>query len=280
MWIRLRSPSGVKRGIRKQETPPSACARTRNASHIGAEKNHLWPVISYSPPGPPPFIGRARGGVRAHVGAALLLGHPHPAERAGLVGGRHQALAVVVEREEARLPLVGQLRLLAQRRDHRVGHRDRAADPGVDLAEHHHHRAAGDVRARARLAPGRARGGRGRRRAAAARARRGGRRPRRCGCRSGRGCAASAGSRSPRRPSGSRAGGRRSRPARGSGRWPTRRPRARPPRPAAGRPRTGCSPRAAAAWLKTSWVAAAERGSVVAIGGNGRRRRADSIAAP
>ncbi len=58
-WIRLRSPSGVKRGMKKQETPPSAWARTRNASHIGAEKNHLWPVISYSAPGPPPFKGRA-----------------------------------------------------------------------------------------------------------------------------------------------------------------------------------------------------------------------------
>ncbi len=39
--------------------PPSAWARTRNASHIGAEKNHLWPVISYSAPGPPPLSGRA-----------------------------------------------------------------------------------------------------------------------------------------------------------------------------------------------------------------------------
>ena len=54
---RLSSPSGRRRGIRKQETPPSACASTRNASHCGAEKNHLWPVISYSAPGPPPLIG-------------------------------------------------------------------------------------------------------------------------------------------------------------------------------------------------------------------------------
>ena len=57
--MRLRSPSGVKRGRRKHDRPPSAWARTRNASHIGAEKNHLCPVISYSPPGPPPFSGRA-----------------------------------------------------------------------------------------------------------------------------------------------------------------------------------------------------------------------------
>src|SRR5207302_1438144 len=55
----FRSPSGVHRGSRKQESPPSAWASTRNTSHIGAEKNHLWPVISYSEPGPPPFSGRA-----------------------------------------------------------------------------------------------------------------------------------------------------------------------------------------------------------------------------
>ena len=59
MWIRLRSPSGVKRGSRKQERPPSAWARTRKASHIGADMNHLWPVSSYSAPGPPPFSGAA-----------------------------------------------------------------------------------------------------------------------------------------------------------------------------------------------------------------------------
>ena len=38
--------------------PPSVWPRMRNASHWGAEKNHLWPVISYSAPGPPPLIGR------------------------------------------------------------------------------------------------------------------------------------------------------------------------------------------------------------------------------
>ena len=41
MWTRLRSPSGVKRGSRKHDSPPSAWARTRKTSHMGAEKNHL-----------------------------------------------------------------------------------------------------------------------------------------------------------------------------------------------------------------------------------------------
>src|SRR5437763_5959380 len=50
MWNPLRVPSGRHLGRRKHDRPPGACARTRNASHIGAEQNHLWPVISYAPP--------------------------------------------------------------------------------------------------------------------------------------------------------------------------------------------------------------------------------------
>ena len=49
MWNALRVPSGRHRGSRKHDSPAGACASTRNASHIGAEQNHLWPVISNSP---------------------------------------------------------------------------------------------------------------------------------------------------------------------------------------------------------------------------------------
>ena len=60
-WKRsaLTLPSGRKRGIRKQESPPGACASTRKASDIGADMNHLWPVMRYSAPGPPPPAGSA-----------------------------------------------------------------------------------------------------------------------------------------------------------------------------------------------------------------------------
>ena len=68
--------------------PPSAWARTRKASHIGADMNHLWPVSSYSAPGPPPFTGARDGRVGADVGAALLLGHPHPGQGAALARRR------------------------------------------------------------------------------------------------------------------------------------------------------------------------------------------------
>ncbi len=229
MWKPLRSPSGVQRGIRKQEMPESVWARTRKASHIGAEQNHLWPTISYSAPGPPPFERRRHRRVGAHVGAALLLGHRHPAEGAALALGRQRAL-VVVEREEALLPLGGELGLPAQRRDRRVGHRDRAADAALGLHQQHEHRRAGDVGAGCRARARASRAGRGRRRSASARARSCRTRPRRCGGRSGRGCAARASSHLPRSPSGSSERSRRSPPARAPGPRPSRRPRAAVPR--------------------------------------------------
>ena len=42
-------PSGSRRGMKKQDRPRSVCASTRCASHCGAEKNHLWPVMRYEP---------------------------------------------------------------------------------------------------------------------------------------------------------------------------------------------------------------------------------------
>ena len=59
-WNAFFVPSGSTRGSRKQESPPGAWARTRKASHIGAEQNHLCPVSRYSPPGPPAPTGAAR----------------------------------------------------------------------------------------------------------------------------------------------------------------------------------------------------------------------------
>ena len=41
-WISKPGPGST----RKQVSPPGAWARTRKTSHIGAEQNHLWPVIS------------------------------------------------------------------------------------------------------------------------------------------------------------------------------------------------------------------------------------------
>ena len=61
-WIlkALRVPSSITRGTRKQERPPGAWASTRKASHMGAEQNHLWPVIRCSAPAPERPTGSAR----------------------------------------------------------------------------------------------------------------------------------------------------------------------------------------------------------------------------
>ncbi len=45
----LRLPSGSTRGSRKHVSPLGACARVRNTSLMGAEVNHLCPVITYVP---------------------------------------------------------------------------------------------------------------------------------------------------------------------------------------------------------------------------------------
>ncbi len=45
MCSALTRPSGSSRGSRKQLSPPAACASTRCASHIGADMNHLCPVM-------------------------------------------------------------------------------------------------------------------------------------------------------------------------------------------------------------------------------------------
>ena len=50
MAMALRVPSGRQRGRKKHVSPASVWARVRNPSLIGAEQNHLWPVIRYSSP--------------------------------------------------------------------------------------------------------------------------------------------------------------------------------------------------------------------------------------
>ena len=46
----MRSPSGSTRGTKKQLDPDSVFARTRKASLIGAEQNHLCPVSRCTSP--------------------------------------------------------------------------------------------------------------------------------------------------------------------------------------------------------------------------------------
>ena len=118
--------------------------------------------------------GRARDrGVGPDVGAALLLGHRHPAGRAVLLG-RRTIRRVVGARREAGLPLGCELGGVAQRRNGRIGHRDRADVTTVDLIPGDHLRRA--RRARRRVGrPTAPRATRGRRPPPSARGTRGGR---------------------------------------------------------------------------------------------------------
>ena len=149
----------------------------------------------------------------------------------------------------------------------RVGHRDRAAVAGLGLPERHE---------RSRPAR-RARPGRGSVQGSewsavrdgerpSACARRGGTRPRRCGCRSGRACAGPAGSRSPGGPSSIASPPAISPTRERALARPSRRPRARAPRPAAGPARRRCSRASGGAWFSTSCVGACAReGSTTAM---------------
>ena len=107
------------------------------AGRIGAE-----PLVAGELP-PAVADGLGARDVRAHVRAALLLGHRHAAQRAALVVGQRQP----------RLPLGRERRVRAQRRHGAVGHRDRADHARVGLRPQQLERRAGDVRARLRVAP-------------------------------------------------------------------------------------------------------------------------------
>ena len=99
----LDQEAGQARGrLREREEEVARADRSRTT---------CGPVISQASP-----FGRRAGGVRAHVRAALLLGHRHAHERA----------VVVARPRDARLPLGRELGLLAQRGNRGVGHRHRA----------------------------------------------------------------------------------------------------------------------------------------------------------
>ena len=92
------------------------------------------------------------GGVGPDVGAALLLGHRHARQQAPLGPGRTQA-EVVFPGDQQRFVLSGQLRCVPERGHDGVGHRDRAAVPGVGAAPDVEARGPRHVRAGALIPP-------------------------------------------------------------------------------------------------------------------------------
>ena len=134
----------------RQREAGDAFAGLREDEEEVAHRGAAEPLV----PGdlPPAVVARQRArGVGAHVRAALLLGHRHPAQRARLVGPAE--LGVVARGGQPRHPLGGHLGLGAQGRDRGEGHRDRAAEARLGLARAHVGRGARDVGARPVGAP-------------------------------------------------------------------------------------------------------------------------------
>ncbi|MDT4817026.1 hypothetical protein FQZ97_500910 [compost metagenome] len=108
------------------------------------------------------FVGLARagnphrvgaGGVGAHVGAALLLGHGHADGDPGLLL-HGQVARVVFAGKDLRQPLLGDFRLQAQGRHAGEGHGQRATRAGLGLAVQVAHAGAGHLGAGAGIGPG------------------------------------------------------------------------------------------------------------------------------
>ena len=92
--------------------------------------------------------GRARlGDVGPDVRAALLLGHAHPGQHAGL-GRRHAQTGVVGRRGQERRPLLGERVVDPQRRHRGVRHRDRAPVSRLRVRPRHEAGGPTDVRVR------------------------------------------------------------------------------------------------------------------------------------
>ena len=97
--------------------------------------------------------GLRPGGRRAHVGATLLLGHAHAESDGALLRGRRKA-RVVLERQDARHPLLGECGLEQQHRHGGVGHGNRAAVPSLHLRRHVEGTRTAHVRTRPWSLPG------------------------------------------------------------------------------------------------------------------------------
>ena len=200
-------------------------------------------------------VQRMRDGrVRAHVRAALLLGHRHPGDRAALLARRDQPRVVAARRSRS-----GSHSAASSGCARSAGHAAKVivigqAIAGLGLHRRHVQGRARRVRERLVARPGqRVQLVLDAQRSSVC-ARPDGTRPRRCGCRSGRACAASACSRWPAAPTAAVARRRSACRAPTRARAPSRRPRARSPRPAAVLLENTSTPSSGGGWLKTVCV--------------------------
>ena len=197
-WIRNVLRVAVGQHPRHDEAGQAAGRLGEHQEHV-AHRRRGEPLVSGEPVGAV-GAGHGAGRVGPDVRAALLLGHAHAGQAAGLALRARAARGRRSRDSEPRLPLGGERRRRPAARAPRRGS-SRSGSRGRP-------RSGSTPRSRPRGRPARPGSGRAmtrragprRPRPSSASATTGGTRPRRCGGRSGRGCAAPAGSRWPAGP--------------------------------------------------------------------------------
>ena len=154
-WMRIALRVAVGREARQQEARQPALRLREHEERVAHRRREepLVPDELVELPASSRTDWRGARGVRAHVGAALLLGHPHadrvarpcptPAPTAGRTSARGRAAASPSPAPAA----------CSQRRHAGVRHRQRAARPLVGLVVQVRQRRARDVRALLRRVP-------------------------------------------------------------------------------------------------------------------------------
>src|SRR6185437_9584075 len=139
----------VRRPARHQETA-QALRRVGEDEEGVAHRRRHEPFVTVKPEAA--VSGLGAGDVGAQVGAALVLGHAHADERGSFLARRAE-MRIVVVREDAWQPFLGDGAVLPQRRYRTVGHGQRAQHAAFDLAEHVAAGRAQHMRARLRIGP-------------------------------------------------------------------------------------------------------------------------------
>ena len=131
----------------KEAAQPRTCLREHEERV--AHRRREEPLVADEAVALTPRVDAIRQRLRrvgANVGPTLLLGHSHAHRHSGLLRRRNEA-RVIGSARELRPPLGGYRSVTAQRRSHRVGHRDRAQHRRLELGEQHEGGRALDVRA-------------------------------------------------------------------------------------------------------------------------------------
>ncbi|ESU47873.1 hypothetical protein P376_4149 [Streptomyces sp. HCCB10043] len=147
-------PAPVRQHARHQEARQTPGRLGEHQEEV-VHRRTREPLVAAQPPGAVGLLHGGRG-VGTHIGAALLLRHPHPGEQTALGGGRAQP-GLVHPAGEQRLVRLREVGGAAQRRDDGVRHRDRAQVPLLQHRGQHEAAGPGDMGPGPLVGPGGAR---------------------------------------------------------------------------------------------------------------------------